>query len=155
MFSLDFKAAKEGFFDREKVMAAMDKATIGALSKFGAFVRQRAKSSIRKRKKSSKPGQAPSSHVGLLKNLIFFSYDATAKSVVIGPTLINKPTGAPATLEYGGEAEIEGHQFRTRAGKRVYEKTSKRVSIAPRPYMGPAFETEKTKAAELWKNSIR
>ena len=155
MFSMDFKAAKEGFFDREKVMASMDKATIAALSKFGAFTRQRAKSSIRKRKKSSKPGQAPSSHVGLLKNLIFFSYDASSRSVVIGPTLINKPTGAPATLEYGGDTEIEGHQFRTRGGKRVFEKTRRQVTIAPRPYMNPAFEIEKTKAAELWKNSIK
>lgn len=155
MFKLDFKAAKEGFFDREKVINAVDRATRRVLSKFGAFVWRRAKSSIRKRKKASKAGQPPSSHSGLLKDLIFFSFDPAATSVVIGPTLINRPTGAPEILEYGGEAEIRGSQFRTRQGKVVREKTTRKIKIQPRPYMGPAFEAEKPGLPAMWANSVR
>jgi len=31
------------------------------------------------------PGSLPSSHVGTLRRLIFFGYDLSARSVVIGP----------------------------------------------------------------------
>lgn len=62
---IHLEAAKGNFFDRKAVLAAVDKATLRVLSKFGAFVRRRAKSSIRKRKKASPPGQPPSSHSGL------------------------------------------------------------------------------------------
>jgi len=155
MIKLDFKAAKEGFFDRKVVVDAVDRASLKVLSKFGAYVRTRAKSSIRKRKKSSQAGQPPSSHVGTLKNLIFFSFDQRKKSVVIGPTLITRSTMAPETLEHGGETDLPGHEFKTVDGKKVYKRTSKRVKIAKRPYMEPAFEAEKPGLPAMWENSIR
>jgi hypothetical protein len=138
------QAAKSGFFDRQAVIDAADAATRRVLSKFGAFVRRRAKSSIRRRKKTSEPGRPPSSHVGLLRNLIYFSFDREKSSVVIGPVLINSPTGAPETLEYGGEAEYPGPKG-----------TTKRVAIEPRPFMGPAFDAEEPKLAAMWADSIR
>lgn len=155
MISLNFKAAKEGFFDRVKVLAAVDKATLSVLGKFGAFVRRRAKSSIRKRKKPAPPGQPPSSHVGLLKDLIYFSYDSSHKSVVIGPTLSNRPTGAPENLEYGGDTELEESVWKTRHGHRVQEKKTRRATIKARPFMGPAFEAEKGGLPAMWANSVR
>jgi hypothetical protein len=45
-----FQAAKQGFFDRAKVKNAVDAGTRRVLSRFGAFVRTRARTSIRKRK---------------------------------------------------------------------------------------------------------
>ena len=142
---ITIKMAKGNFFDREIVMKAVDSARRKVLSKQGAFVRTRAKSSIRRRKKSSTPGSPPSSHVGLLKQFIYFAYDPAEKSVVIGPTLINRPTGAPETLEHGGDAEI------------VDRKTGKShsVHIEPRPYMGPALAAESPKFAAMWANSVR
>jgi hypothetical protein len=140
---MKLNAAKAGFFDRVKVMNAVDKATRGVLSKFGAFVRQRAKTSIRPRKGTSPPGLPPYSHTGLLRRFIFFSYDNERHSVVIGPTLINTPTGAPETLEHGGATTILDRRRR------------KRVTIQPRPYMGPAFEAEKAQLPSLWRNSVR
>jgi ribosomal 50S subunit-associated protein YjgA (DUF615 family) len=77
---------KSSFFDRKIVIDAMDRAARNVLSKFGAFVRQRAKSSIRQRKRASDPGKPPSSHTGVLKDFIFFGYEADRQSVVIGPT---------------------------------------------------------------------
>jgi hypothetical protein len=136
---------KRMFFDRQAVISKVDAATRRVLSKFGAFVRRSAKSSIRKRKKPAPPGQPPSSHTGLLKKFIFFGYDADRRSVVIGPTRLNqKGRGeAPPLLEYGGKATL------VRRGKK------KRVTYQARPYMGPAFEKEKPQLPAMWRGSVR
>ena len=135
---------KRMFFDRQAVISKVDAATRRVLSKFGAFVRRSAKSSIRKRKKAAPPGQPPSSHTGLLKKFIFFGYDADRRSVVIGPTRLNqKGRGeAPPLLEYGGKATL------VRRGKKKY------VTYQARPYMGPAFEKEKPQLPAMWRGSI-
>lgn len=135
---------KKLFFDRQAVISKVDAATRRVLSKFGAFVRRSAKSSIRKRKKPAPPGQPPSSHTGLLKKFIFFGYDADRRSVVIGPTRLNqKGRGeAPPLLEYGGKATL------VRRGKKKY------VTYQARPYMGPAFEKEKPQLPAMWRGSI-
>ncbi len=136
---------KRMFFDRQAVISKVDAATRRVLSRFGAFVRRSAKSSIRKRKKAAPPGQPPSSHTGLLKKFIFFGYDAARQSVVIGPTRLNqKGRGeAPPLLEYGGKATL------VRRGKK------KRVTYQARPYMGPAFEKEKPQLPAMWRGSVR
>lgn len=136
---------KSMFFDRKAVIDKTDAATRRVLSKFGAFVRTGAKSSIRKRKKSSAPGSPPSSHTGLLKRLIFFGYDTEKRSVVIGPERLNGhgQGEAPAILEYGGRTTIKS------GGKR------KQVVYRARPYMQPAFEKEKPKLPALWANSVK
>lgn len=136
---------KRMFFDRQAVISKVDAATRRVLSRFGAFVRRSAKSSIRKRKKAAPPGQPPSSHTGLLKKFIFFGYDADRRSVVIGPTRLNqKGRGeAPPLLEYGGKATL------VRRGKK------KHVTYQARPYMGPAFEKEKPQLPAMWRGSVR
>jgi hypothetical protein len=123
------------------VLGAVDKATRKVFSRFGAFVRRTARGSIRKRKKTSAPGQPPSSHTGLLKRFIFFSFDPSRKSVVIGPMRLtdNNRGDAPSVLEYGGTATLD--------------KT--KVNIRPRPYMGPAFDKEKPKLSALWRDSVK
>ena len=163
-----FREAKAGFFDRRAVMAATDNATRQVLSKFGAFVQRRAKSSIRapgadrdapkirnaqgrlvfRRLRASKPGDPPFSRTGLLKKFIFFSFDSDRRSVVIGPTLINKPTGAPETLEYGGT--VDAPRWWKQDGKPM-----RRVRIEKRPYMQPAFDKERKSMPQMWKDAIR
>jgi hypothetical protein len=140
---MTFQAAKQGFFDRAKVKNAVDAGTRRVLSRFGAFVRQRAKTSIRKRKGTSPPGSPPYSHVGLLRKLILFAYDSQRKSVVIGPTMIREGSQAPRLLEHGGDTILE-----TRRGR-------KQARYRPRPFMRPAFEAEKPQLPALWRNSIR
>jgi len=58
---------KQMFFTSKAVLSATDRATRRVVSRFGAYVRRAAKSSIRKRKRISCPGKPPSSHTGLLK----------------------------------------------------------------------------------------
>jgi len=137
-------AAQAMFFDRAKVLAAADRATRQVLGKFGAFVRTTARHSIRKRRGASAPGSPPSSHTGLLKRFIFFGYDADQRSVVIGPAQLHTATEAPAVLEYGGTTLLEQGKKRPR----------RRVRIAARPYMGPAFEQEKPQLPALWRESV-
>jgi hypothetical protein len=142
MIGMKLEGAKRLFFDRAAVTSAADRGTRKVLSKFGAFVRQTAKTSIRKRKAVSEPGQPPSSHTGLLKRNIFFVFSPQTRSVVIGPILLNKGTDAPRLLEHGGTV------VRRRRNRRV------RMTYAARPFMGPAFEREQQKLPALWRNSV-
>jgi hypothetical protein len=135
---------KHLFFDRQAVISRVDPATRKVLSKFGAFVRRTAKGSIRNRKTAAPPGSPPSSHTGLLKKFIFFGYDPDQRSVVIGPTRLDRRGRgeAPSLLEHGGQTTL------TRRGKR------ERATYRARPYMGPAFEKEQPKLPAMWRDSV-
>jgi hypothetical protein len=142
MIGIKLSDAKRLFFDRAAVTSAADRGTRKVFSKFGAFVRQTAKTSIRKRKAVSEPGQPPSSHTGLLKRNIFFVFSPETRSVVIGPILLNQRTDAPRLLEHGDTV------VRRRRNRRV------RMTYEARPFMGPAFEREQQQLPALWKNSV-
>lgn len=142
MIGIKLSDAKRLFFDRAAVTSAADRGTRKVLSKFGAFVRQTAKTSIRMRKAVSEPGQPPSSHTGLLKRNIFFVFSPETRSVVIGPILLNNRTDAPRLLEHGDTV------VRRRRNRRV------RMTYEARPFMGPAFEREQQQLPALWKNSV-
>lgn len=135
------------FFDRQKVKRAVSKANRQALSKAGAFVRQAAKTSIRKRKGTSPPGQPPYSHTGLLRRWILFGYERSSDSVVVGPARLNRPGDAPHALEFGGPTKA----VRRRRGRQV----ERRFRIGKRPYMAPALEKEAPKLPRLWAGSVR
>ena len=143
MIGVQLNQAKGLFFDHPRVTGAVDKATRKVLSKFGAFVRTRARSSIRKRNAVSAPGEPPSSHTGLLKNNILFLFSPESRSVVIGPILLNKRTDAPRILEHGDTV------VRRRRNRRV------RMNYERRPFMGPAFEAEQQSLPKLWRDSVR
>ena len=135
---------KRMFFTSKAVLSATDRATRRVLSRFGAYVRRAAKSSIRKRKAISAPGKPPSSHTGLLKRFILFGYDPTRRSVVIGPLRLTRGNrcDAPRALEEGGTARM------VRRGRK------KRMTIKARPFMGPAMEKEKPKLPHMWRDSV-
>jgi len=135
--------AKGLFFETEKVRKSVDKATRKVLSKIGAFVRRTARSSIRKRKKISEIESPPSGHTGALKRSIFFVYNPSKHSVIIGPTELNKGTDAPRLLEAGGRVA------RRRRGQRII------ATYKARPFMGPAWEKEQPKLPAMWRDSVR
>ncbi len=137
---------KHMFFDRPRIVAALERTKRKALSRGGAFIRQAAKTSIRKRKGSAPPGKPPHSHEGSLRRLILFGYDQRTDSVVVGPVGFKKST-APNVLEFGGTTVIT----RRVKGRLVRQ----RVKIAARPYMSPALEKEKPKLPKAWANSVR
>jgi hypothetical protein len=171
--NLKLRTVTSTFFDRDVVLRSMSATTKAVLSKFGAYVRTRAKSSIRKaRQKSigeltadellayriaaaeakrqgrprpkrplaaSRPGEPPRSILGHLRKFIYFAWDPSTKSMVVGPALFGGASGsAPRTLEEGGTAVL--YNGRT-------------ITIAPRPYMRPAYEAEKPALPKLWQDA--
>jgi phage gpG-like protein len=124
----------------------VDKAKRQTLSRAGAFIRQSARTSIRPRKGTSRPGRPPFSHEGSLRRLIMFGYDPNTESVVVGPVGF-KSSIAPNVLEFGGVTNAP-YWWK-------HKRKSKRIRIKARPYMGPALEREKDKLPWLWESSVR
>ena len=145
---------KQFFFDRQIVIDAVGRASAKNLSKAGSFIRRSARSSLRRRKKVSPPGEPPSVHtqdrVATLKN-IWFVFDPAQRSVVVGPLKLNgsrlegsNRQTVPSLHELGGTAVVGGRRKRKR-----------RAKYAHRPFMGPAMERELPKFAGLWANSVK
>jgi hypothetical protein len=121
----------------------VDRAIARQLSRFGAFVRQRSRSSIRKRKKVSDAGKPPTDRTGPLK-LIYFAYDRDSETVTIGPILFPAKGKAGADLlEYGGLRRATGGSSSspaTRAGTRPGSSSptaSGRSNSTGRSFTGP------------------
>ena len=155
--------SKDFFFDRVLVMRSMHHANLKRLSKIGAYVRQRGKSILRRRKKTSSPGQPPSVHsrdsFQNLKNILFAA-NPNWESVIIGPRVVpskllknsNRST-VPSLMELGGHSRvtmtlIDGQwlpgdlaKYRS-AGARQAETKEIDAKYEPRPFMGPALEAE-------------
>jgi len=163
--NLTVSAAKSSFFDRQKVMAAVDRATRKALSKAGAFVRQRAKTSIRYREAPSQPGLPPSAHrtvgsvrkksgkvvtkkqlVSPLREFMFFSYDRATRTVVVGPALLSGTQSREAlhALEHGGPSTVVDPRGRRRP-----------ITVRARPFMRPAMLAELGNFPTLFANTVR
>lgn len=182
ILDVNISSAKAGFLDSAAVIKAMDRATRQVLSRFGAFTRRRSQESIRYRKSPSPPGQPPSAHRSAaggkspLRQHIYFYYDFSRKSVVVGPIKLSRPAGTeqgvpvsgtvPSVLERGGEVkriEIQlpsgkwqklTERSRRRAGKDAPQR-KRSVRIAARPYMNPAFERELAALPEKWRNAMK
>jgi hypothetical protein len=152
MIGMTLRQAQQGFFDREVIDRKIDAQMKRVLSRFGAFVRTRDRTSLRYGKGTSGPDQPPTAHrsmtrlktnkkgetkqqsVSPLREFIFFAYDESGgqPSVVIGPILLNgsKP-GVLRIIEEGGDETFT--DARGRAVSRHYR---------PHPHTGPAFQME-------------
>ena len=146
---------KQMFFDRDKIRRKTDSAARRVLSRFGAFVRTAARSSIRTRKKVSDPGKPPSSHGGELKRGIFFGYDPKRETVVIGPVPLHGRgyKDALEALEYGGT--VRRHKWVYPGGQGRARLKPYRARYRARPFMQPAFEQERPKLPAMWRDSVR
>ena len=164
MISLDFKTLKSGFFDRKVVLDALDKATFRIFSEFGRKVRKAAQKSLKYGEKASPPGSPPTAHksrtvtktskstgrvrkrsVSFLREYLYYAFDRTTKSVVIGPARLNSTIdpGSLKALEYGGTATVKSR------GKRS------RKAVDARPFMRPAAAAELPNLPPMWRDSVR
>lgn len=129
-----FQEAKAAFF-RDDLLAKIGKAKFRALSKFGAYVRTRSRTSLRYKQGTAPAGKPPYSHSGLLRDFIYFAYDESTGSVVIGPVVLNGGSAqALESLEYGGPSILR----RFRHGK--YEEIA--TQTGEHPFMRPAYQEE-------------
>lgn len=126
-------------FDMTKPLRQERKATLKALGHAGGYIRKVARSSIKRRTKTTRkgaslPGTPPHTKSGQLKRSILYAVDRKNASVVIGPTFSGVGTSA-AAHEYGGRY--------------------KKQRYPARPFMGPALKKSESKLPEFWKDSIK
>jgi hypothetical protein len=163
------KIAAKSFFDKPAVTNAVDKARIKVLSRQGALVRKIARNSMRKKKKASAPGQPPRVILGQVKDFLYFVYDPTTKTVVVGPIKLGDKSEALPTLERGGEMKVSGlldsrgrfvplrflpavsRQKLLQSGK----LTTRFAKVAARPFMIPALEKAKPYLAGMYKDTVK
>jgi hypothetical protein len=159
---LSITQSKQAFFDRAAVTRNIDKTTARAFVKIGSLGRRIERNMIRYSPNPSKSGKPPHAHGSnsLLKEKIFFVYDATNKSVVIGPALINGaksiPPGktVPEVLEFGGTIVFPRSTWVTesatsgRLRRRIVESVTRQMQ--PRPFAAPTMEILETKYQKLW-----
>ena len=171
------------FFDREGVRKKMGNANAKAMSKVGAFIRRRARTSLRRRKAVSEPGSPPSVHstdgVATLKNILF-AYDPSSQSLAVGPVKLNQQQQSWITMgnvtvpqlhEFGDVMVIREWSWNqgktwTRQDLRVRHTSRKRKEVynfierrrraiyKPRPFMAPALAAEQENIPKAWQGSL-
>lgn len=176
---ITLRVDKSSFFDRQAVIDAVGPVVAKALSKAGAFVRRRARSSLRKRKAASTPGSPPSVHTNdqyaTLRN-IHFQFSRERMSVVIGPIKLNNRTGlVPGLMEHGGTVSLNDKARGVMARRLIRERDESRrgrrtksrrkfalvekntipsvIRYELRPFMGPALRAESPKFPTLFAGS--
>lgn len=170
---------KELFFDRKAVVDAVGRVGASALSRFGSFVRRRAKTSMRPGGKSGKvagAGEPPRTHQGNLKKLLFFSWDPVARSVVVGPVAFLKGV-VPSLMEHGGVstqtrrerrssrtgrkptlAQIEAFRRKVASGQVDRDHrplVTRSARYLPHPFMGPAMAREMPNMPAAWAAALQ
>jgi hypothetical protein len=156
MLGMKLNDAKS-FFSPPNLMNSVDKAEFKMLGHFGGEVRKIARRSIRRRKRTARPGQAPSNRTGLLRDNIFYVVEFDRGVVTIGPVQLNG-TGSSGSIPIPQLLEEGGQVRRTRLstdrnGKVSYQNET--LEYAPHPYMGPAFEKAKAFLPGLLKGSVK
>jgi len=153
------------FFDSAHVRRQVEKGKRIGLKRAGQFLRVRARSKLRRRKKVSSTGSPPHVHskdrIATLKN-IRYVYDAGLGGVFVGPVKLNQKNEdwiagggsipIPKLMEKGGVVTIvekstdKGATWRRanrRRTPRPWERYRRRRAIyKPREFMGPALEDE-------------
>lgn len=162
----------KSFFTSKAVVNRTNKSERVVLSRFGSFVRTTARTSMRpggKKNAISRAGQPPRTHVGLLRKLLYFGYDFSRRSVVVGPLKFGGSigNGVPRLLEEGGTRRTKKRNIyvkrgvRRGQGGRFVSGGSKQMEIGglmkyrPRPYMEPALKRNLPQLPQLWRNAVR
>jgi len=163
---------KKFFFDRKVVQNAVDKQQRRAISRSLAFVRRRARSLLRRRKRVSAAGSPPSVHSDPGLKTILFAYDMRTKGGIVGPVKLNKVSMTwlgsrplPYVMELGSQVKIheiqrsDGKWYRRDFRRKTRPNQKRRirsVKYPPRPFMGPALEMESEAGNILspWSNVV-
>lgn len=162
MLQLTIKQAKDFFFDRQAVISAVDKASRKVFARSGALVRAIARKSMRRVRPDAPPappGSPPRSRKGLLKRFMFYVFDPSSKTVVVGPALLPRMRRRDLTIpqlhEHGGETRAVIREIRWEKGRRRRVETRKRKLRFPRrPYMEPALAKARPQLPQFWKDVL-
>lgn len=133
--------------DAGRVNKAYLKAERQVLMRAAARGRGIAKRAMRKRKRASRPGEAPSVRKGQLKKFILFAFDAPKHVALFGPKKLPGSKDTPEVLEKGLIA--------SRRVGRGRNRRNKSIRFAKRPAMVPALDQIMPGLPAMWKNAIR
>lgn len=175
--SFSVETAVAAFFNEGSIAKAIDRAKKGSLSKIGAYVMRGARKSLKYGDGVSSPGQPPVAHktgnikkikrkringqlqevsssmkrLSPLREFLFFVYDVSTGTVVIGPARTNQVsfegsmipvTGTvPSVLEYGGTVTLlEEMVAPGRWRRRDLRRRGAQAAIAQVRYGGRGFD---------------
>lgn len=147
------------FFDRSGVIKQTEARERRVLGRVGAIIRRSARSSIRSRKRPrlgkrgratrpSRPGEPPISWTKPGIKDILFQYVPSSHSVVAGPIMFNGGDDVPGLLELGGTTQITSRFDRD--GRKLPQAQKRQAKYEPRPFMGPALETNQAQILDLF-----
>ena len=164
------------FLDPAAIAARIDEPVRRKQMLGGYHIRQLARRRLRKRKRSSSPGESPSAHSDKLRGGIVFARDPSTGAVRVGPQFESQSSGRqsshttegtiPQVLEFGGrislveqQRPVKGqviwtHPRRPRPGDESLPTRRRTVLIAARPYMVPALKTGLDRLPELFVNLL-
>lgn len=158
------------FFDRAEVLKKVEAKERRLLASVGGFARTTIKRSFPKPVKKNKPGEPPRDskpsppghpprrQTGILYDAIFFGYDSSSRSVVVGPLKRSTKSGAsdtPVVLNEGGVVRnallrvVEGRGKKRR--ERFFRKT---FTLKPRPYVGPKSQKHEV-ILDFWRKKTK
>lgn len=114
------------FFDKPRIVAAMDEKTLKVLRITGGQCRKAMQHGMRYRKKPSAPGDYPSAHKpnALLRQRIHFGFDEESRSLIIGPDKLNRTDREVAAA--GKTVPQLVNEGGTILRKRTFDKKKKR-----------------------------
>jgi hypothetical protein len=158
------------FFDRQGVLAAVDKARLKVLRWQGGTVRKIARTSIKRMGKArprprrwdaqvrwwqevlntpaSPPGSPPYTHTGFLREDIAFGYDKATRSTVVGPWMSNW-LGRLHEFGLAKRVLLTRHPVRRGQPRRYALKR-----YPKRSYMHPALDTAMESLPRSWEGAI-
>jgi hypothetical protein len=105
MFTMKMDTSK--FFDRFAIESEVQRIEFEGLKRNALYLRKVARNSIRRKKSASSAGRPPRSVRGDLKRGIQSHYERGLNEAVVGPVGFPWGTGAPSTLEFGGQSVID------------------------------------------------
>lgn len=135
---------KDFFFDRPAVIAAVGKRAAGAIIRVGGYIRTAARNSMRDGFKNNKrgkrtpspAGKPPKAWVRTMKDKLFFAWDKSKGSVVIGPEYVKMRS--QRMMESQPIPHLHEHGGLARKYDRKGRPSTKRYPA--RPYMRPALD---------------
>ena len=128
-----------------RISKRLASASTRTLYQSAGYVRKVARSKIRRRRKSSRPGQPPSDH-GFLKRSLNFRVLATRGFAVVGYEQRGNPA-IPRALERGGVTTAR----RTFSGHRQMV----RQRVLARPVLGPSLRESSNKLRQITFENLR
>ncbi len=116
-----------------------------------------ARSRIRRRKRSAKPGKPPTNWTDALKSEIAFHVFEKENTVIIGPRKLPKGKGStpvPHILEFGGITIVTRPAPQQPNAGFFWQRIGKPLRIHPHPYMAPAFDMTLKRFSQMAKQTL-